>query len=116
MNLGDVVQVNLPRPAAQPGHEQFGRRPAIIVQSDEAIPNLSTVLVVPCTSNLSARKYAGAVSIQPTESNGLKVESIALSHQLRAIDKIRVDLPPLGRLSSAELTTVQDELRSIMGL
>lgn len=54
MRRGEVVRVELPRPAGTTGREQFGVRPAIIIQNDEVNANLSTEALaivghLPCT-------------------------------------------------------------------
>ena len=49
MKLGDIYFVDLPQIG---GHEQMGKRPAIIVQ--EAEYDLPTVLIVPLTTKIKA--------------------------------------------------------------
>jgi mRNA-degrading endonuclease toxin of MazEF toxin-antitoxin module len=59
MNRGDVVLVQLPPPAGPSGTEQFGTRPAIVVQDEAGLANLSTLLIVPLTSRLSPHHESG---------------------------------------------------------
>ena len=99
MKRGDVVRVDIPRPRGAPGREQFGLRPAIIVQDEPHLENLSTVLVVPLTSNLTATRFAGSFTISPSAQNGLTVDSVALVHQVRAVDRRRIQ-ERLGEVSS----------------
>lgn len=87
MKRGDVVRVHLPAPQGKPGHEQIGPRPAVIVQADA---NQSTVVVVPMTSKLKAMAFAGSVRVEPAKENGLDVPSVAMTQQVRAIDKGRI--------------------------
>lgn len=47
MSVGSVHWVELP---AVNGHEQHGRRPAIVLQSDRYANDLPVVLVIPLTS------------------------------------------------------------------
>ena len=47
MKIGDVYLVEIPTVG---GHEQEGLRPAVIVQSEEKVKELPTVLIVPLTS------------------------------------------------------------------
>jgi mRNA-degrading endonuclease toxin of MazEF toxin-antitoxin module len=62
MKRGDIVRVELPAPAGPSGREQFGVRPAIVVQRFPSASNTGgTVLVVPLTSTLSARRFQGSV-------------------------------------------------------
>lgn len=115
MNRGDIVLVQLPRPAGQSGREQFGTRPAIIVQSDTASTNLSTVLLVPLTSRPGAARFPGSFTVPATDTNGLDVESVVLTHQLRAIDRRRVQ-QVLGRLARDHMARLESEIRSLLGL
>ena len=113
MNRGDVVRIQLPRPRGTPGHEQFGMRPAIIVQDEPSLANLSTVLIVPMTSNRAATRFTGSILVSPSKSNGLTMPSVALTQQLRAVDKTRIDCT-LGSVSSDVLEAIDDALRQML--
>ena len=115
MNRGDVVRVQLPPPTGPSGREQYGARPAIIIQADHAIANLFTAVIVPLTSRLIASRFVGSFIISPSSTNGLDVESVVLTHQVRAIDKRRIE-KVIGRISDAEMTTLETELRGLLGL
>jgi mRNA-degrading endonuclease toxin of MazEF toxin-antitoxin module len=84
MKPGDLRWVALP---ARGGHAQSGRRPAIIVQGARATEKLSTVLLIPLTSQLDALRFPGTVLIEPDRANGLQRPSVALAFQLTAVDK-----------------------------
>ena len=56
MNIGDIFWVRFPGGA---GHAQAGRRPAIVLQSAAASAALSTVLMVPLTTQLNATRFPG---------------------------------------------------------
>lgn len=90
MRFGDVVLVELPRPSGPPGREQFGARPAIVVHADNARANLSTLVIVPLTSQAKALSFQGSYLVKPSKENGLAEESVVLSHQIRAIDTKRI--------------------------
>jgi len=115
MNRGDVVLVQLPRPAGPSGREQFGTRPAIIVQRDADTANLSTVLLVPLTSRLSAARFPGSFTVPATGTNGLSVESVVLTHQFRAIDRRRIERV-IGRLAHDQMAMLESEIRSLLSL
>ena len=115
MHRGDVIRVQLPRPAGRPGREQFGTRPAIVVQQSAATANLSTVVVVPLTSNRSAERLSGSLLVHPSDTNGLTVISVALTQQIRAIDKSRVEAV-IGKLSPEEMGNVETALRHLLSL
>ena len=112
MNYGDVFWADLP---AIGGHEQGGRRPVIIFQ-DTASFTLPTVLVIPLTSKLSARRFPGVVLIQPSPTNGLSAPSLALVFQLRVCDLYRVDEDPVGHLDDPDLQAVQAMAKALMQL
>ena len=61
MTPGDLYWVEMP---ARGGHEQAGRRPAIILQTASASVVLPTVLIVPLTSQQSALRFPGTVYIE----------------------------------------------------
>jgi mRNA interferase MazF len=111
MNVGSVHWVELP---SVNGHEQHGRRPAIILQSDSYAANLPVVLVIPLTSARKALRFAGTALIEATSQNGLRKSSVALVFQLRAVDRSRVK-EQLGTLSEQQLGTVFEELDKLTG-
>jgi mRNA interferase MazF len=112
VTYGDVFWADLP-PAN--GHEQSGRRPVVIFQ-DTAAFSLPTVLVIPMTSKMSARRFPGGVLIQPTASNGLTSPSIALVFQLQVCDVPRIDESPIGHLDDPDLQAVQAMAKRLMKL
>jgi len=115
MERGDVVRVDLPQPHGTPGSEQFGERPAVVIQIDAATANLSTVLLVPFTSKQKAMRLHGSVLVQSTPTNGLDVDSVALVSQLRAIDQKRIRRVD-GQLSAADLANIENKIREILSL
>jgi len=78
--------------ASRNGHEQRGRRPAVILQDEQYAGELPVVLVLPLTTTRAAMRFAGTALIQPTAENGLRQGSVALVFQLRAIDRHRVNV------------------------
>jgi mRNA interferase MazF len=115
MERGDVIRVDLPAPAGKPGREQFGERPAAVLQAAVAIANLSTVVVVPFTSNQQAARFVGSVMIAKSDANGLSLDSVALVGQIRAIDKRRIRRTD-GKLSGADLQAIEQMARELLGL
>lgn len=113
MKRGDIVWVDLPQPQTQ-GREQFGRRPAIVVQDDQQFKNTPTVVLVPITSQKDALRFPATLLIMPTAQNGLQVESVALIHQVRAIDRKRVR-DVAGSLEAKSLVDVDAILRKVIG-
>jgi mRNA interferase MazF len=112
MNIGDIYTIEIP---STNGHEQAGKRPAIIVQAPQFEKQLSTVLIVPLTSQLAAQAFPGTFLIQPDAANGLTVPSVALGFQLRAIDKRRLR-QKIGKLSASLLAQLQQHIKTLMQL
>ena len=111
MTVGDIHWVELP---ATNGHEQQGRRPAVILQDDQFGRVLPLVFVIPLTTSPHALRFAGTLRIQPTDENGLVRESIALVFQLRAVDRRRIR-EYIGRLRAHELDEVFQLLDRLTG-
>ena len=102
MSKGEVWRVRLP---VSTGHKQAAERPAVIVQNNSFIAALPTVLVVPFTSKLAARRFPGTLLVQLDATNGLTLPSVALVFQLGAQDK-RDFLQHLGELDSNSLAQI----------
>lgn len=115
MQRGDIVLVDLPQVAGTSGHEQIGKRPALVVHNDATRNNLSVIMIVPMTSNLAAQNFAHTISIQPSQKNGLNMPSVLLVFQLRAIDKRRI-VRKIGMIETSILEQVSSELKSLLGL
>jgi mRNA interferase MazF len=99
MNVGDVHWVEFP---PRGGHEQAGRRPAILAQGAQATVRLPTVLLIPMTTQQDALRFPGTVFVDADSTNGLSRASVALVFQLTAVDLRRVGTR-LGRISDAVL-------------
>lgn len=70
MNRGDIVLVDLPTPAGDPGHEQSGHRPALLIHSNAISNNLPVLMIIPFTSKLTAQRYPYSLLInQPLETD-----------------------------------------------
>lgn len=111
--FGDIVKVELPPPVGPSGHEQFGYRPAIVVQDNIKFRSLPTVIIVPLTANPSASRFLGTFFIKKTPINGLTEDSIAMVFQIRAIDKTRIKAT-VGRSSPAELQELTKKLKELV--
>jgi mRNA interferase MazF len=111
VNGGDIHWIDLP---AVNGHEQRGRRPAVILQDDHYAGELPVVLVVPLTTTRAAMRFAGTTLNRPTAENGLRQVSVALVFQLRAIDRRRVQ-ERIGSVSAEVLHEMFAELDKLTG-
>jgi mRNA interferase MazF len=111
VTIGDMHWAQLP---AANGHEQRGRRPAVILQDDHYAGGLPVVLVVPLTTARATMRFAGTVLIQPTAENGLPQVSVALGFPLRAIDRRRVQ-ERIGSIGDTVLRGMLAELDQLTG-
>ena len=109
MTIADIHWVRLP---AADGHEQGGRRPAVILQDDRYAGSLPVVLVVPLTTARAAMRFPGTTLVRATSENGLRQASIALVFQLRAIDRHRIEdrVGTVGRQVLADILAELDKL------
>ena len=92
-------------------HEQTGRRPVIIWQSDALTRVLQSVLVIPLTTNLDRANLAGTAVVQASPKQGLPEDSVALAFQMRAVPKSALDarIRTLTERELAELELATDE-------
>jgi len=84
MKRGDVYLANLD-PAK--GSEQAGTRPVLVFQHDTLNKVLAhTVVVIPFTTTLRMAHLPSCVLV-PAGEGGLQQDSVAICHQIRALDK-----------------------------
>ena len=87
MKRGDIYVARLD---PVEGSEQAGSRPVVIV-SRNALNSASTIVVVaPVTSYKSRRRLYPSQVLVSSENGGLKVDSVVLCEQIRAIAKTRL--------------------------
>ena len=112
MKRGEVWWAELDGPR---GSEPGGRRPVLIVQDDLLTASrLSTVMVVPLTTNLQRALAVGNVLLARSET-GLRKESVALVCQVLTLDKDFLD-ELVGSLSRRSLQAVDAGLRLALDL
>jgi mRNA interferase MazF len=110
MKRGEVWAVDLD-PVR--GHEQAGRRPALILSADAFNTSpADLVVVLPITSKL--RKLPSRVRIAPPEG-GLRMESWVIGEQVRTVSKSRLT-SRLGAVSPATMRAVSDVVRLLLDL
>lgn len=97
------------------GSEQAGRRPGLVVSNDVGNRFSSIVIVAPVTSRIPRRAYPVHVRLQPSPTNGLARESIAMCEQLIAVAKERLD-GRLGELPPATMIEIDEALRVSLAL
>jgi mRNA interferase MazF len=112
LRRGEVWWADLGEPrASEPGL----RRPVLIVQDDLLTDSLlSTVMVVPLTSNLRRARAMGNVHLAPSDT-GLPKPSVALVCQVMTIDKDFLS-ELVGSLSRPVLRAVDAGLKLALSL
>ena len=110
--LGEILWINFPQ-RLLPGHEQFGRRPVVVVAVPEAIQSIPyrVLLVVPLTRT----RFSGPLfPLLQAGTGGLPTDSSALIYQLGAFDVRRV-CGRLGMLSDEDLLPLKQGLKLLFG-
>ena len=95
------------------GHEQAGRRPAVIFQTDDLSP-LNTVVIIPLTTQLRSAGSANTVLI-PAREAGLDRDSLALCHQIRVLDRRRL-IHRIGELVPERLSEIELGVVFVLGI
>lgn len=102
---GDVFRLSAPRGAR--GHEQTGRRYAVVVQADE-LAILSTWLVAPTSTSARPATFRPEIEIYGRRTR-------VLAEQASAVDPNRLG-EHVGHLQFDELHAVDAALRLVMSL
>jgi mRNA interferase MazF len=108
---GEVWLLDLGQP--KDDHEQAGRRPAIILQTND-LSVLSTVVIVPLTTQPKRAGFASTVWIPATDA-GLDRDSIALCHQIRVLDRRKL-IRRIGELAPERLSEIEVAVAFVLGL
>ena len=100
---GDVVWLDF-NPVR--GHEQNGRRPAVIVSSKKYNAKSGLALVCPITSHAKGYPFEVEFKIKV-------VQGVILSDQIRGIDWMQRGVEKVGAVSNLVVTEVQDHVKKI---
>lgn len=125
LRFGDLIWVSFPeqqldnnsKDIRDLGHEQVGKRPAIVIFNpyDLGMPRFELITVAPITSKEDPHFLQSPIlypSINP-DSSGLSIKSYILLDQLRAID-IRRITNYAAPLSQIQLALVKACLKKIL--
>ncbi len=122
ISIGDVVSATFPRPdpAALQGHEQQGRRPAVVVGLPDALgsPRYPMIFLVPFTRDHGGGWSAASPDLYPrfpAGTPGLPEDSVCLIDQARALDARRLG-GRRGILTAAQYRPIEMALAAIFGL
>ena len=95
------------------GHEQAGRRPAVVISEDAFNSGpADLVVLLPITSTL--KPIPSQIRLSPPEG-GLDRESAVLCEAVRSVSRRRL-IRRLGAVSAARLALVEDALRILLRL
>jgi mRNA interferase MazF len=103
-DTGDVVWISFD---PQAGHEQAGRRPAVVLSP--AVYNAKTSLMICCPMTTQIKKYPFEVIVA-----GLR-PSVVLADQIKSLDWRKRRARRKGAISAAELAEVRAKIRVLIG-
>jgi len=104
---GDLVWVDF---NPQSGHEQAGRRPALVLSPQGYHARTALAVVCPITSNTSAYPFKVLLP------DGLPIGGAILADQVKSIDRHARGLQIAGRVPPAVLADVKAKLAALLGL
>jgi len=96
------------------GSEQAGTRPVLIFQNDAVNQFTTTVLAIPLTTNLRRALLPSCIQISKGEG-GLVSDSVALCHQLRTLDKTRLQ-HKIGAITQQTIAAVENCVLFTLGV
>lgn len=101
---GEVFRLRAPKQYR--GHEQAGKRYAVVLQCDD-LP-LSTVTVAPTSTSCRPASFRPEVEIDDTTTR-------VMVEQMTAVDRTRLG-DPVGTLSASEIVAVDAAATTVLGL
>ncbi len=104
-DTGDVVWMQFD---PQAGHEQAGRRPAVVLSS--AVYNGRTGLMLCCPTTTRIKGYPFEVALAGDPA------SVALADQVKCLDWRARNATRKGHIRPAELAELRGKLRALLGL
>jgi mRNA interferase MazF len=103
-DAGDIVWLSFDR---QAGHEQAGRRPAVVLSPSAY--NAKTSLMICCPMTSQIKNYPFEVRIAGPSS------SAVLADQVKSFDWRKRGARRKGTISAAELAEVRAKVRALIG-
>ncbi|MDO8482906.1 MAG: endoribonuclease MazF [bacterium] len=89
------------------GHEQAGRRPALVLSSKEYNKKTSVAICCPITKAIKGYSFEVEISVGD-------VKSAVLSDQIRALDWSERNCQFIGKVSDIQLSEVQDKISELI--
>ena len=101
---GDLVWLNF---NPQAGHEQMGKRPALVLSPKEYNGKVGLALFCPVTSK--EKDYPFEVKIK-----NKKIQGVVLSDQIKSLDWASRNVEYISSVTDAELEEVLDKLKVLI--
>lgn len=108
---GDVIEID---DELSVGHEQRGRRPAVVVSSD-GFQASGFAIVCPLTTHGGRGRFSGS-EVEVPVPPGLSVSGVILSYHPKTIDWRARNATRVDRLPRATLLQVRSRLKAFLGL
>lgn len=102
---GDIVWVDM---NPQAGHEQSGRRPAIVISPGRYNSKVGLAIVCPITNQ--AKGYPFEVAIP----DGFKIKGVILADQLKSIDWTARNMELIFKIPGSVVEEVQAKILAII--
>ncbi len=109
---GDLIDIDAD---AAFGHEQAGRRPALVVSVNALQSALGLAIVCPVTTH-GGRAERARNDLEVAIPAGLPVKGVILPHQVRTIDFRARNATKLCALPRATLQATRARLKTLLGL
>ena len=104
-DAGDLVWIDF---SPQAGHEQAGRRPALVLSAASYNRKSGLMVCCPLTSKIKGHPFEVAMTGAPA--------SVALADHVRSLDWRARNAAKKGRATKAELLTVRNRLAALIGV
>jgi mRNA interferase MazF len=104
-HVGDIVWLHFD---PQSGHEQAGRRPALVLTPVKYNRRRGMLVCCPLTTRLKAYPFQTLIEGEP--------RSAALVDQVKSLDWRARRAKPKGKATNAELAEVRAKLKSLLSL
>lgn len=103
---GDIVWLNF---TPQSGHEQAGRRPAVVLSPKAYNSRAGLLVCVPVTNQVKGYPFEVALS-------GAGATGAALADQVKSLDWETRQAERKGKAAAAEMAEIKSKIRSLLKL
>ena len=104
-NRGDVVWINF---TPQAGHEQRGKRPALIISPKIYNQKTSLCICLPITSKIKGYPFEVALP------KNLAIQGVILSDQIKSLDFLARDMSFICKVENEVITKVQKNILALV--